>query len=182
MPDPAWASEVRPGRECTFGQVRKEALITQKPLMVLLGLWLACSGGSHDGTGSSSAPTGLLGGFHDDYGIQYAITPSRWHQKPSRVYHIVHWDSAGQSLIARNDDSNPSDGGKWTRIDWTQLDGMSPYTWAYCLTVYAAESRDEAEAAEPAQRATPRTGCNGFPFSRMRRTASPPSRSVPRPP
>ena len=152
---------------------RTEALITKKHLLVLLGLSLACSQGSPDGASSFGAPTGLLGDFHDDYGIPYSITPSRWHQLPSSAYDIVRWDSTGQYLIARNDDDNPSDGGMWTRIDWVELDDMAPYSWAYCLTVYAAESREEAEAAEPPQRATPRTGCNGFPFSRMRRPPLP---------
>jgi hypothetical protein len=145
----------------------------QGHLPTLFAVCLACSGGLRDETGTAGAPTDLIGNFQDDYGIQYSITPTLWHQGMSTAYHIVHWDSAGQSVVAKNDDANPSDGGKWTRIDWIQLDDMPPYSWAYCLTVYAAKSREEAEMAEPAQRATPRAGCNGFPFSRMRRTVAP---------
>jgi hypothetical protein len=149
--------------------VQKEAHISRKHLIVLGSICIACSGGSSDETIASGAPAGVLGDFQDDYGIEYAITPVLWHQKPNALYHIVYWDSVGQSAIARNDASNPSDGGKWTRIDWVELDDMAPYTWAFCLTVYDAESRAEAESAEPALRATPRTGCAGFPFSRMQR-------------
>ncbi len=149
--------------------MRKEARITHRHLLALFTTCLACFGGSRDEAATAEPPSGLLGNFQDDYGIQYAITPSRWQQGTSTAYHIVSWDSASQSVIGTNDDANPSAGGKWTRIDWIQLDDMAPYLWAYCLTVYAAASQEEAEAAEPAQRATPRTGCNGFPFSRMRR-------------
>ncbi len=152
---------------------RQKVRATNGNLLTLFTICLACSGGTHDESGTAGAPTGFLGIFQDDYGIQYTITPSRWQQGTNTAYHIVYWDSAGQSVVARNDDANPADGGKWTRIDWMELDDMAPYAWAYCLTVYAAESREEAEAAEPAHRATPRTGCGGFPFSRMRRTIAP---------
>ena len=77
------------------------------------------------------------------------------------------WD--GQTLIAQNDSANAYAPGLWTRIDWVRLDGMAPYTWAFCLTAYDAPTRAAAEATPPADRATPRTGCNGYPFSRMRR-------------
>jgi hypothetical protein len=152
---------------------RQKVRATNGNLLTLFTICLACSGGAHDERGTAGAPTDLLGIFQDDYGIEYTITPSLWQQGTNTAYHIVHWDSADQSVVARNDDANPADGGKWTRIDWMELDDMAPYAWAYCLTVYAAESREEAEAAEPPHRATPRTGCGGFPFSRMRRTIAP---------
>lgn len=117
----------------------------------------------------TTAPADLLGTFEDDYGIRYTIGPSTWRQGSGIVYHVVAWDSAGRSLIARNDEQNPSDGGRWTRIDWVRLEDMAPWTWAYCLTVYDAVARGAAESAPAADRASPRTGCNGFPFSRMRR-------------
>ncbi len=52
------------------------------------------------------------------------------------------------------------------------LAGMPPYEWAFCLSAYEASSAGEAEAAEIARREQPMTGCNGFPFSRMRRIQS----------
>lgn len=117
----------------------------------------------------TTAPAELLGTFEDDYGIRYTISSSSWRQGSGIEYHVVAWDPAGRSLIARNDDDNPSGGGQWTRIDWVRLEDMTPWTWAYCLTVYDAATRDAAESAPAADRASPRTGCNGFPFSRMRR-------------
>lgn len=144
----------------------------RRHLLVLSGLCAACSPGLGGGAATSQAPSALLGEFQDDYGIQYAIADTLWHQKPNSRYRIVHWDSAGQFLIAQNDAENPSDPGKWTRIDWLTLEGMPPYAWAFCLTAYDADSREAAEATEPADRTTPRTGCDGFPFSRMERAAS----------
>ena len=127
--------------------------------------------GSHAPAAASptTAPAELLGTFEDDYGIRYTISPSSWRQGSGIVYHVVERDPAGRSLIARNDEDNPSGGGRWTRIDWVRLEDMAPWTWAYCLTVYDAETRDAAESAPAADRASPRTGCSGFPFSRMRR-------------
>jgi hypothetical protein len=58
---------------------------------------------------------------------------------------------------------------RWTRIDWAPLSGMAPYTWAFCLSAYDAATADLAEAARTARRDNLRTGCNGFPFSRMKR-------------
>jgi hypothetical protein len=111
----------------------------------------------------------LVGDFEDDYGIRYHLSPDLWHQRPDSRYHVVQWDSVGQYLIARNDATNPADGNLWTRIDWLPLEGMPPWEWAFCLTVWNAPSEDEARETAPADRSSPRTGCGGFPFSRMRR-------------
>ena len=112
-------------------------------------------------------PADLLGAFVDDYDNAYAITPETWTQLPHGRFHIVHRDDG--TLIARNDSANTHAPGLWTRIDWVRLDGMAPHTWAFCLTAYQAPTRAAAEATPAADRATPRTGCNGYPFSRMRR-------------
>ena len=115
-------------------------------------------------------PAFLVGAFFDDYGIRYEITQSEWFQHPRARYHIVRWDVAGQFAIARNDSANPSEGGLWTRIDWLELQGMPPYSWGFCYSAYNAPSAAAAETVTVANRTTPRTGCNGFPFSRMRRS------------
>ena len=122
---------------------------------------------------ASVAPPFLLGSFEDDYGIRYTIAPTLWHQHPTTRYHIVRWETEDQYLIARNDAANPSDGDRWTRIDWIELPGMPPYAWAFCLSAYDAATAAEAEANTAADRTTPRTGCNGFPFSRMKTESAP---------
>lgn len=116
-------------------------------------------------------PTMLLGDFVDDYGIAHRIRADVWQQLPNARYRIVRWHPQAQYLIAQNDAGNPSDPGKWTRIDWLALPGMPPYQWAFCLSAYDAPSQADAERIDSARRDTPKTGCNGYPFSRMRPAA-----------
>jgi hypothetical protein len=119
---------------------------------------------------SACAPAALLGQWKDDYGSRHTISDSLWQHGSAARYHILRWDSAGQFLVARNDPDNPSDGGLWTRIDWMPLDSMPPYRLAFCMSAYRAPSADSAAAITIADRTSPRTGCNGFPFTRMARS------------
>jgi len=122
---------------------------------------------------AAAAPAFMLGEFVDDYGIEYSIQDDRWIQYPDARYHARAWQVDDQVLVAQNDSDNPSDADLWTRIDWLELDGSGEYEWAFCYAVYKAASPEDALAAASTQRATPRTGCNGFPFSRMKRVAGP---------
>ncbi|MGH7468633.1 MAG: hypothetical protein ACRENP_11790 [Longimicrobiales bacterium] len=117
---------------------------------------------------SADLPAFLLGDFMDDYGGRFTISATEWVQHPTNRYRIVKWNVSAQYLIAQNDAANASAPGLWTRIDWLQLPARAPYTWGFCFTAYEARSATEAEVTTSAQRDTPRTGCNGFPFSRMR--------------
>lgn len=110
----------------------------------------------------------IVGRFEDDYGSRFTITRKLWTQYPMARYHIVRWRADAQYLIARNDASNPGDGGLWTRIDWMPLPGMPPFAWAFCMSAYNAASAAAAESTLVARRDTPRSGCNGHPFSRMK--------------
>lgn len=124
---------------------------------------------------SPAVPQELLGEFIDDYGDRFTITATEWAQhsdssyQVSARYHVARWNAAGQYLIAQNDSANPSARGRWTRIDWLPLPGMAPYTWGFCLSAYDAPDEAAAEATSVARRDIPKTGCNGYPFSRMRR-------------
>ena len=60
------------------------------------------------------------------------------------------------------------------RIDWVELDSVG-FAWAFCYAVYDAPELSGALAAPSSDRATPRSGCGGFPFSRMRSLEAPPS-------
>lgn len=113
-----------------------------------------------------SAQTDLVGTWVDDYDAIHQITDSTWRYGGS-LYHVARWDSAGQYLIAVNDSANRSDGGLWTRSDWLEL-GMAPWQWGFCIATWNAPTADSAAATTIARRDAPRTGCNGFPFSRMR--------------
>ena len=135
-------------------------------ILIPLVFALACAS-SPKSSNSKKAQPAIWGEFQDDYGIRYHIDEKSWHQVPDAIYHVHKWDFDRMFLIAQNDESNPSEPGLWTRIDWVDLPTSSTYPWAYCLTTYNAASAEEAEAAS-ANREEPRTGCNGFPFSRMR--------------
>lgn len=123
-----------------------------------------------------SPPDYVLGTFEDDYGIQYLVSDSLFILLPNDNYHIKKWALDQQFLIAQNDSANSYDPGKWTRIDWIQLENMSPFEWAFCLSVFNAETALDAENFATVNPETPRTGCNDFPFSRMQRIAEPDTR------
>lgn len=139
--------------------------------VLLLGL-TAVVGASIVSAQQAGVPTFLLGGFVDDYGITYAVSEEQWRQGTGSRYDVVEWNVAGRYFIARNHPDNPGEGGLWTRVDWVQLDSSSGFTWAYCYAVYDATTADRARSAPPSARERPRTGCNGHPFSRMRREAT----------
>lgn len=121
------------------------------------------------GATTSVPPALLLGEFVDDYDNRFTITPTMWTQLPHGRFNVIRWNAGGQYLIARNDSADRSAPGRWTRIDWVLLPNMAPYEWAFCLSAYDAPTVAAAESTTVARRDTPRTGCNGFPFSRMRR-------------
>lgn len=118
---------------------------------------------------SDSIPAIMLGNFRDDYGIRYTITNTLWFQHPNTRYHIIRWNSKERFIIAKNDAGNSSDASLYTRIDYTIFTQLKPYEWGFCLSVYNAKSDSAARAGYAADKQNPRTGCNGFPFSRMKR-------------
>lgn len=114
-------------------------------------------------------PADLLGDFVDDYDIHYTITDSVWTQHKNIRYHIIRWDTKAKYILARNDAQNRTEPGLYTRIDYMNFENMQPYFWGFCLTVYNAATDSSALAAAQADRANPKKGCNGYPFSRMKR-------------
>lgn len=115
-----------------------------------------------------SPPPYVLGSFTDDYDVQYTISAESWKMAGAYVFHISSWDKEGQFLIAQNDPDNPDGGGQWTRIDYIPLEGMDPFSWAFCISAYDKPDAESARLVLVADRGQPRTGCNGFPFSRMK--------------
>ncbi|NNE70415.1 MAG: VCBS repeat-containing protein [Rhodothermales bacterium] len=134
-----------------------------KPAVLSLLLLAGC----HPGAAPIAAQS-IFGAFEDDYGSRYVISETEWLHEGYARYLIQEVNTEEQYVIARNHDDNPSGGGLWSRIDWMQLEGMPPYEWAYCLTAFEAGSKQEAQSTPAANRATPRTGCGGHPFSRMK--------------
>lgn len=117
-----------------------------------------------------SPPSALvLGTFDDDYGSQHVVTREVWIHGKSARYEIIRWNAKEQYLIARNGAGNPSEAGLWSRFDWMPLENMAPFTWAFCMSAYKAESFEAAEKTTIAKRDAPKTGCGGFPFTRMKK-------------
>ena len=140
--------------------------------LLICFILLGCSNRNASQNIESNLPSFIPGNFQDDYGINYTITEKVWLQHSSSKYHILEWVPEAEYLIAQNDTSNVSDGGLFTRIDWVELDGMPPYDWAFCMSAYNAESAGDAARVTIANRESPRTGCGGFPFSRMQTITS----------
>jgi hypothetical protein len=119
---------------------------------------------------STKAPIFALGSFTDDYKITYTINDTLWIQHPNVKYHIIKWNPEQQYLVAKNSSGNPSDKNKYTRIDYMTFNGMEPFLWGFCLTIYDAETDKIAEETAYVDRLNPKKGCNGYPFSRMKKT------------
>ncbi len=111
----------------------------------------------------------FLGNFTDDYKIRYTISGTSFTQHPGVKYNIVAYNVKEQYFIAQNDSANVSDGGLYTRIDIMRFNNMEAWLWGFCLTVYQAPGIQAAREFPSADRANPRKGCGGYPFSRMKR-------------
>jgi len=114
-------------------------------------------------------PAMFKGNFVDDYGIRYVVSDTMFMQLPRTKYHIIKWNVKDQYIVARNDNQNPGEGGLYARIDYMQFSNMDPWKWGFCLSVYDAKTDQIAETTAKADRQNPMKGCNGFPFSRMKR-------------
>ena len=113
-------------------------------------------------------PAYVLGSFVDDYGGHHTISASEWKQGDDDRYRIVRWNADAHYLIAENNSTGPASLGRFTRIDWMRLENMAPYGWAFCFSAYEMKTAAAAESSMVAKPQTPRNGCNGYPFTRMR--------------
>jgi len=113
---------------------------------------------------NSNLPTLLKGDFTDDYDIHYSISDSLWIQHPAFEMKITKIDTTVMYILGY--DTNDS---TYTRIDYMPFKNMGDYTWGFCYTAYEQEDEEALLDMESANRDTPKTGCGGFPFSRMKR-------------
>lgn len=118
--------------------------------------------------GEPGPPAFLIGAFEDDYENRFTVSEREWVLHQSARYLVEAWHTDAGFVVLQNHEANPGEAGLWTRIDWVELDDMAPWLWAFCMTVYDAPSAAAAEAVSTADREHPRTGCNGYPFSRMK--------------
>jgi hypothetical protein len=152
----------------TPGSYRVEVEVRARLLRTRWLPWII-TGPIRIGPGPDDAPTTILGTFEDDYGNRYTISDSVWIQEPSTAYEVVQWRGSERFVVARNASTNASDAGLWTRIDWIEWSDMEPWSWGFCLSTWNALSFADARETSTADRSDPRTGCGGFPFSRMKR-------------
>lgn len=147
--------------------------VMSKRLYIILVLLCAGIAAHAQVQKQDTLPSSIKGWFEDDYGIRYHITDTVWTQLPGMRYHILEWNAAGQWVLARNGEGQGKTAGLFTRIDVTGFTGMDPWLWGFCLSAYEGRTPDEALAVKQADRTAPRKGCNGFPFSRMKRIPEP---------
>lgn len=137
-----------------------------------LGLFVSCNSSgkiSKKRVATTILPTFLKGSFLDDYGVAYSIDDTVWRQREIAIYHIISHNEKEQYIIAKNDSTNRSGKNLYTRIDYMRFENMDPWHWGYCFSVYNAANDSIATHAYVADRTNPKKGCNGFPFSRMKR-------------
>ncbi|RYZ25661.1 MAG: hypothetical protein EOO10_17675 [Chitinophagaceae bacterium] len=138
-----------------------------KTFLILIGFFFSCA--TIPQTARQELPGWMKGRFADDYGIRYTINDSLFVMEGSAKYHILQWNEKEQYLLTQNDSMNKTDAGLFTRLDYMKLEDMKPFDWGYCFTMYNAKDTATALQAMAADRANPRKGCNGYPFSRMKR-------------
>lgn len=150
-------------------EFRVARLIIATMFAVVAGGVNACARTTHPAVPATigAPPPYVVGSFIDDYGGHHTISAKEWKQGDD-LYDIVQWNADARYLIAENNSSSPVSLGRWTRIDWLRLDGMPPYTWAFCFSAYEMKTAAAAESSMVAKADTPRNGCNGYPFTRMR--------------
>lgn len=115
-------------------------------------------------------PSFLIGNFEDDYGVKYSISDSMLTMENHTILHILEWNLEEQYFVGQNDSLNPYDPLLFTKIDWMTFENMLPFEWGFCMSAYNAPSLDSAKVTSSADRENPKTGCDGYPFSRMKRT------------
>lgn len=121
---------------------------------------------------NESPPVFLVGNFQDDYEVSYSISDSLFEMEDHTKLHILRWNLEEQYFVGQNDSLNPYDPLLYTRIDWMEFEDMAPFEWGFCMSAYNSISLDSAIAVTTANRKTPKTGCGGYPFSRMKRTTN----------
>jgi len=108
-------------------------------------------------------PDYLIGDFTDDYDIQYTITDTTWIQWPHFEMNIVEIDTAEMYILGYDTGDST-----FTRVDYMPFENQGDFKWGFCYSSYEEKNKAEAMIGVSANRQAHKTGCNGFPFSRMK--------------
>jgi hypothetical protein len=138
-----------------------------------------CSLSRQAASPSATPPAEILGDFIDDYNTRYRITTDRFLEGRT-TYRIVEWQPTAKYLLAQHTDSTGANAARWSRFDWVLLPDQGMYRWGYCHSAWRAPSLDSARHTLVVNRDDPRRGCNGHPFTRMRREAAERGQNTPR--
>jgi hypothetical protein len=114
-------------------------------------------------------PDFMKGTWSDDYEINYKIDDQTWEMGSEITFHVIEWNDNENYIIVENDKSNAFNAGQYSRIDYIFLNDMKSYEWAFCLTAYDKATEGDARNTSAADGENPKSGCNGFPFSRMKK-------------
>lgn len=107
----------------------------------------------------------LRGAWEDPAGY-HRITDQMWIRNwGGAVYHIRSYDNEGQYLLAFNDEANPYDPARFSRIDWVA--DAEGDLW-YCFTAWAAPRLADAAQVVRGDDSDPGArGCGGSSWSRL---------------
>ena len=138
-------------------------------VIALFAIALSSCATSSGSTDANALPKYMIGTFEDDYGIQYSIDDAALRLLPDDQFHILTVNRAENYLILQNDSLNIYAPSLFTRIDYQKLDDMKPYEWAFCFSSFEAASVEAAVNSVGTDKSDLMKGCNGYPFSRMKR-------------
>ena len=143
--------------------------LTLAALALLILLNISCA--TTPKSNNNSLPAFLIGEFEDDDGVQYQIDQQAFRLLPDDKFHIISVNKADGFLILQNDSLNTYAPSLFTRIDYQKLEDMKPYEWAFCFSSFKEASIKDATNRVNTQKTDLMTGCNGFPFSRMKKSS-----------
>jgi len=115
----------------------------------------------------------MIGDWVNENDEAVVITSSTWTEtvdagEEKMLFHIEDFWNENNWLVARNDDDNADDGGKWSRFDWS-LDSGGAWT---CPTECCAETKEDALNVDPPDASDSSNGGCGMddnPWSRLTR-------------
>jgi hypothetical protein len=138
-----------------------------KALFLAAGIFATlCASQAQAQTGCASVPNAkpdIVGTYVDNYGYLRAVLDRYW-VSDQGVFVICSVDNLQHRLIAWNAPANPTDPGKYSRVEWVTFENR---LW-YCQSVYDALSEAAAAAAPLADPSNPVVkGCGNFAWSSL---------------
>ena len=136
-------------------------------LLTISAMVVAGCGNDEANSNNSEIALGILGDHIDEYGSVHEISRTHWRNGSvygNSEYRVLQIDTEVNYLVARNDDANAYNPGKYSRFDWTTHAG----NLFYCQSAFAEDTALAAVNATPPDSTDPGTGgCAAFPWTQM---------------